>query len=177
MLRLIAGSRGGETVTAHLLRSVTTMLIEVGSSNAGHDRGVVYEFQAATRPISSGTSALNSGGLLGPDRYKAIFLDGFLERTRDYYRDQSQKQQQELDVGSYLRWAHDKIEEERKLVETSLDAELTLQPLLQLLRAELLETCVRTRCHISPLPTLTYMTVTEQVPCGHCCSTEYSRNG
>eukprot|EP00035_Acanthoeca_spectabilis_P011079 m.195079 g.195079 ORF g.195079 m.195079 type:complete len:737 (-) comp15223_c0_seq2:854-3064(-) len=113
MLRLIAGSRGGETVTAHLLRSVTTMLIEVGSSNAGHDRGVVY---------------------------KAIFLDGFLERTRDYYRDQSQKQQQELDVGSYLRWAHDKIEEERKLVETSLDAELTLQPLLQLLRAELLET-------------------------------------
>eukprot|EP00038_Savillea_parva_P001555 m.105031 g.105031 ORF g.105031 m.105031 type:complete len:745 (+) comp10544_c0_seq6:258-2492(+) len=111
MLQLIDATRAGETVNCSPLRSVTVMLLEVGGS-MGHDRTQVYE---------------------------SIFLNGFLEHSQDYYRNLSQKHQAEMDVGSYLRWAERTLEREQSMAEASLNGPLTVEPLLRLLRAEILE--------------------------------------
>jgi len=111
MMKLIDGTRGGGTVNGQLLRATTSMLLDVGAA-MGHNRTIVYS---------------------------TVFLEGFLERTENFYRDASQRLQADNDVGVYLRWAHRTLEQERKLADLSLDGNLTVPRLLSLLRVELLE--------------------------------------
>eukprot|EP00037_Helgoeca_nana_P013850 m.127877 g.127877 ORF g.127877 m.127877 type:complete len:741 (-) comp22263_c0_seq1:976-3198(-) len=110
MLNLVDDARGGETVNSTVLRSVTSMLLAVGSA-VGHDHAAVYTH---------------------------VFQDGFLEHTGHYYRALSQKNQEEMDASAYLRWAQTTLQREKTLAEVSLDGALTVEPLLQLLRSELL---------------------------------------
>jgi hypothetical protein len=92
--------------------------------------------------------------LLRPFRYTHVFQDGFLEHTGHYYRALSQKNQEEMDASAYLRWAQTTLQREKTLAEVSLDGALTVEPLLQLLRSELLGKYVRAalqwRCEVLP---------------------------
>lgn len=92
VLSKIDCERQGESIDAHLVRSVTRMLAELGEDTDG---------KASV--------------------YVNIFEIPFLQRTRDFYAREAHKYLEETTCSDYLRKAHARMQEEKARVESYLD--------------------------------------------------------
>lgn len=92
VLSKIDCERQGESIDAHLVRSVTRMLAELGEDTDG---------KASV--------------------YVNVFEKAFLRRTRDFYAREAHKYLEETTCSDYLRKAHARMQEEKARVQSYLD--------------------------------------------------------